>query len=64
MEAVVARVGRTVPLALTTVDISTDPLLEDAYGLEIPVLEVAGRKAAKYRVSEDELLRILRGRGF
>jgi len=62
MKAVIARVARTTPLRLEEVDISTDATLEQAYGLEIPVLMVEGRKAAKYRVTEDELRRILRGR--
>jgi glutaredoxin len=44
------------------VDISTDPDLEARYGAEIPVLMVDGRKAAKYRVSEQELARILSSR--
>ena len=41
------------------IDISTDPALEARYGLEIPVLMVDGRKAAKYRVTEAELTRLL-----
>jgi len=62
MKATVARVARTIPLALEDIDISTDPALEARYGVEIPVLMVDGKKAAKYRVTEDELLRILEGR--
>lgn len=62
MKRVVGRVARAVPLEIAEVDISGDPALEAQYGLEIPVLVVAGRKAAKYRVSEDELLRLIRGR--
>ena len=64
MKAVVERVARTstpVP-TIEVVDISSDPELEALYGLEIPVLLVNGKKAAKYRVTEDELLRILKGR--
>jgi len=41
------------------IDVSTDPVLEARYGLEIPVLMVDGRKAAKYRVTEAELTRLL-----
>jgi len=59
MKAVVKQVGATVPLALDEIDISTDPELERVYGLEIPVLFVAGKKVAKYRVGEQELRRIL-----
>jgi hypothetical protein len=63
MKTIVERVARTVPLAVSDVDISTDPALEALYGLEIPVLMVAGKKAAKYRISEDELRRVLTRRG-
>jgi hypothetical protein len=62
MKRVVERVARTTPLTLEVVDISTDAELERRYGLEIPVLLVNGVKAAKYRVEETELLRILAGR--
>ena len=58
MKAVVRRTAETIPLNLGELDISTDPELEAQYGLEIPVLLVNGRKAAKYRVTEQELLRI------
>jgi glutaredoxin len=47
---------------LDEVDISTDPALEARYGLEIPVLMIDGRKAAKYRVGEQELRRLLDAR--
>jgi hypothetical protein len=62
MKAVVERVARSVPLTIEVVDITTDPVLEARYGLEIPVLLIEGKRAAKYRVSEDELTRILGGR--
>ena len=62
MKAIVDRVARSVPLNVDIVDISTDPQLEARYGLEIPVLLIDGRKAAKYRVSENELRRIIQGR--
>ena len=62
MKAVVHNVARTIPLALNDVDISTDPALEAQYGLEIPVLLVEGKKAAKYRITEDALVRILTSR--
>ena len=44
------------------IDISTDPDLEARYGTEIPVLLVDGKKAAKYRISEWDLARLLRDR--
>ncbi len=47
------------PIAIDEIDISTDPVLEARYGLEIPVLLVDGRKAAKYRIAEDALRRLL-----
>jgi glutaredoxin len=61
MKAVVDRVARSIPLAVEQIDISTDPLLEERYGLEIPVLLVNGRKAAKFRIAEDQLRRLLDG---
>ena len=63
MKAVVDLVARRVPLTVHIVDISNDPRLEARYGLEIPVLLVNGRKAAKHRVTEDELRRMLKARG-
>ena len=64
MKAVVARVARTsIAVTLEEIDISTDPELEARYGLEIPVLMVDGKKAAKYRVAEEELRRMLAGQG-
>jgi hypothetical protein len=62
MKAVIARVSASVPLAVDEIDISTDARLEELYGVEIPVLMVEGEKAAKYRVTEEELRRILAGR--
>jgi glutaredoxin len=59
MKAVVARVARSLPLTLENIDISTDPALEASYGAEIPVLMIGGKKAAKYRVTEGELRRLL-----
>jgi hypothetical protein len=64
MKAVVERVLPVVGTAVTVeeIDISTDPELEARYGLEIPVMLLDGRKVAKYRVSDDELTRMLRER--
>ena len=59
MKALVRRVGRRVPVEVQEVDISGDAELERLYGQEIPVLMIDGRKAAKYRVSETDLLRRL-----
>ena len=64
MKAVVERVAgsATPPPTIDVIDISSDPDLESRYGLEIPVLLVNGKKAAKFRVTEDELARMLGGR--
>ena len=62
MKAVVEKVRSKKSFALEEIDISSDPELEARYGLEIPVLVVNGRKAAKYRVTETELERLLEGR--
>ena len=62
MKAVVLQVASSIPLAIEEIDISSSPELERLYGLEIPVLFVAGKKMAKYRVSEEDLRRILAAR--
>ena len=61
MKTVVQRVidAADMPAAVEVIDISTDPDLEERYGLEIPVLLVDGKKAAKYRVTEEALARLL-----
>jgi thiol-disulfide isomerase/thioredoxin len=62
MKAVVERVASRHRLHVAEIDISGDPALDKLYGEEIPVLLVDGRKAAKYRISEAELTRMLAGR--
>ena len=64
MKAVVERVARAASpdVTIEEIDISGDPDLESRYGLEIPVLLVDGKKAAKYRVTEKELTTILKAR--
>jgi hypothetical protein len=66
MRVIVERVVRDTHATarLEEIDIANDPDLEARYGLEIPVLLVNGRKAAKYRISEKELTRLLRSRAF
>jgi thiol-disulfide isomerase/thioredoxin len=61
MKAIVERVAgsATPPATIDVIDISSDPDLESRYGLEIPVLLVNGKKAAKYRVTGEELVRML-----
>ena len=51
MKAVINRVAESTPLQLEEIDISTSHELEERYGLEIPVLMVEGKKAAKYRIA-------------
>lgn len=64
MKTVVQRVTRSseTPVRIDEVDISTDPDLQARYGVEIPVLLVDGRRTAKYRISEEQLTRILAAR--
>jgi hypothetical protein len=64
MKGVVQRVlRRRGEISFEEVDISNDPALLERYGLEIPVLMIDGTKAAKHRVTEAELTRMLDGRG-
>ena len=62
MRTTIDRVSRSIPLTIDLVDISGDPELEARYGTEIPVLLVEGTKAAKYRITESELARVLHAR--
>ena len=66
MKAVVDRVitkhADHAEITVDQIDISTDRELLDRYGLEIPVLMIDGKRVAKYRVSEQELLRIVEAR--
>ena len=62
MKAVIARVTQTLPVTFEEIDISADPDLEARYGLEIPVLMVDGKKAAKYRITQEALTRLLKER--
>lgn len=64
MKVIVERVVRETrtEAQIQEVNIASDPDLAERYGLEIPVLLVNGKRAAKYRVSEKELTRILMSR--
>jgi glutaredoxin len=62
MKAVVERVASRHRIHVEEIDISGDRALETLYGQDIPVLVVDGRKAAKYRISEPELTRLLAAR--
>jgi glutaredoxin len=50
MQAVVEVVARELPIALELVDVDRDPALVAAFGEEVPVLLVNGRKAFTARV--------------
>lgn len=64
MKQIIDAVSVRVPFSLEMVDISSDPDLTARYGLEIPVLLINGKKAAKYRISEKELEeKLQRGQG-
>jgi glutaredoxin len=65
MKAIVGAVIRTspdLPASLEEIDVSNDPALESLYGVEIPVLMIDGKKAAKYRITEEALRRLLDAR--
>jgi len=52
------------PFALEVVDIDGDPALRSLYTNQVPVIAVGGRKAFKYRLTEQELrARLARERG-
>jgi glutaredoxin len=59
---VISRQSSDEAVSVDEIDISSDRTLVDRYGLEIPVLLVDGKKVAKYRVSEEELTRMLEAR--
>ena len=63
VQRVTARHSEHHAIAVDEIDISSDRLLLDLYGLEIPVLMIDGKKVAKYRVSEEELTRMMEARG-
>jgi hypothetical protein len=62
MKVIVERVVRDThaQARIEEIDIAKDADLEARYGTEIPVLLVNGKKAAKYRVTEEELRRRLK----
>jgi hypothetical protein len=62
MKDIVRRVSESVPLSVQEVDVDSDPVLAERFGSEVPVLMIEGKKAAKYRITEDALRRVLSGR--
>lgn len=55
-----ARIALKTPLALTTIDIDSDPVLQARYLLEIPVVTVDGTEVARAPISEAALRAALR----
>jgi glutaredoxin len=53
------------PFELAVIDLDTEATAEKkaAYDLEVPVVELDGRKIMKFRVDEARLLRLLGGGG-
>jgi len=52
----------SVAFSLRVVDVDQEPALAERYGHEVPVVEIDGRKAFKYRLTTRDLLRRLRPR--
>ncbi len=53
---------RRAPFQLEVIDIDRDPELRKLYTEEVPVIAIGGKKAFKYRVTENELLKRLAAR--
>lgn len=62
MKGVIAQVRARRPFDLREVDITGDAELERLYGPDIPVLEIDGKKIAKYRIDEGALVRAIEAR--
>jgi glutaredoxin len=67
MKAVIANVLQTSrmplsPVRVEEIDVEGDADLERRFGLEVPVLLMNGKKMAKYRITAEDLRRILRAR--
>ena len=60
MKAQLDQLRTRLEFELQVIDIATEADLEQRYGHDIPVLYIDGRKAAKYRVSDAELIRKLK----
>jgi len=61
MAAVIDRVAPGFSTAVEVLDVDADPGLHAQYTDQVPVLLIEGRRAFKYRVTERELERHLRG---
>jgi glutaredoxin len=58
----IAEAGRRRAFAYREVDVDSDAGLARLYGDEVPVILVNGKKAFKYRVTAEELLKKLAAR--
>jgi glutaredoxin len=61
-KAVLLQARRKAEFAIEEIDIDADPVLQQLYNDEVPVIAIDGRKAFKYRVTESELLKKLKAR--
>jgi glutaredoxin len=61
--AAIERVRAAFPFDLAVIDLDREapPEKREAYDLEVPVVEIEGRKVMKYRVDEARLLRLVNG---
>ena len=60
MKSVIRDVASKIPIDLEVVDVDDSAELREKFGAEVPVLFVDGRKAFKYRVTENALAGRLR----
>jgi len=63
MRQVVDAVAASIPLDFRQIDIDTDEDLRRLYDWEVPVLEIDGRKAFKFRVTASQLRARIQRRG-
>ncbi len=60
MKTVIGQVALCFPMTLEEVDVDSAADLQKKYGNEVPVLFINGRKAFKYRLSHDKLVKKIR----
>jgi hypothetical protein len=59
MKAVIRNVQQSQRLTINEIDISTQPDLENKWGLDVPVLLREDRVVAKHKVSSQRLIEIV-----
>ena len=62
VKATLLRARAHADFTLREVDIDSDPALRARYDHEVPVVEINGKKAFKYSLTESDLLRVLNSR--